>query len=53
MKMYEVTVAIEETYFVEADDEDEACTKAENRMFKEHNADGVIVIGKPMEREDE
>ena len=51
MKIYEVTVAVEETYIIEADDEDEACAKAENRMFEEHNADSVIVIGKPMERE--
>ena len=51
MKTYEVTVAIEETYLVEANDEDEACAKAEDRMFEEYNADSVIVIGQPIERE--
>ena len=49
MKTYEVTVIIEETYFVEADDEDEACEKAEDRMFEEYNADSVIVKGRPIE----
>ena len=45
MKTYEVTVATEETYYVEANNEDEAFAEASSRMMEEHNVCECYQIG--------
>ena len=44
---YEVRVATEEVYIVEADNEGDAQSAASERMFKEHNTSECYFIGMP------